>query len=485
MAWLILFYYMISSARMGPFILIIYKILTTDIPTFFIYYGILLLAFTSAVSLFPVKPCLSDTVGSQSIFLTVAVELVQVGLDMYKEPEELSFLLEATEHMSRAMRFTFEFLITLYYFLVVLLLLNLLIGMLGYTYDRYQKELAESLIRIQRSNILTYETHKQQAWKLLIGALNRMLNSFTQSSKKNDGNDDSGGKSDNDESDNHEFSTTVHETKADKYEYDQDDRAKVQFPLLVLSNILNDFLSAYMSPQYKAKVTLLIIDPQHDFHKNNKAHFLSHKQKKEWKRHPTNLGNAIDSHRKTNEKEDDGGETMKVGYYSGEKGMDGSLAVHGADDAVLKILSLISGTIDMSKINEDKKKMKGRKKEETNQSSDEQSDDDIGSNSDEDEDLVAVLPSQALTKTKQLSKSKLRRFSTVVGFGKKEANPNPDPTKPKKLSTEEELAKKMDEDEKAKIYEDHIHEVCHPCFALALHQNILIPLSHLQHSPLS
>ena len=51
--------------------------------------------------------------------------------------------------------------------------------------------------------------------------------------------------------------------------------------------------------------------------------------------------------------------------------------------------------------------------------------------------------------------------------------------------TEEEFAKKMDEDEKAKIYEDHIHEVCHPCFALALHQNILIPLSHLQHSPLS
>ena len=153
-SWTALFYFLMALDGSGPFVIILYRILITDIPFFLVYYSIVLAGFASAISMLRV-----NAVGGVGIdFLNCVWELFQAALDMFKDLETITY-----DSVDEKFKSFYDFFITLYYLLVVLLLLNLLIGMVSYTYD-LEKARSIPNVLLEKYNILCSEERYLRTW---------------------------------------------------------------------------------------------------------------------------------------------------------------------------------------------------------------------------------------------------------------------------------------------------------------------------------
>ena len=160
-AWSYLFFCFMGFDYSGPFVLKIFKIIKTDVPFFLGFFAIVILAYSVAVSV------ISNI--DQEVFefeygfvrflytiwtflkITVGTEFVGDMVDILNVPPQLRWL--------------FDILMASYGFVASLLMLNLLIAIVGTSYDDFSQA-ADQLLLLERYNIMCgYERGMTEAEK--------------------------------------------------------------------------------------------------------------------------------------------------------------------------------------------------------------------------------------------------------------------------------------------------------------------------------
>ena len=167
------YYYLLGLDSTGPFMLTLFRITTRDVPHFMVFYLIVLIAFTTAISL------LSNNGNfhldySMWHWVMTFYTLIQNTVSLDPTHAKVTDI----ENVSPNLRWISDLLITAYYASVVIIMLNLLIGMISATFDNYTKYSNEILV-LEKYNMLEameramrddeYAEHKRYAtgWKYL------------------------------------------------------------------------------------------------------------------------------------------------------------------------------------------------------------------------------------------------------------------------------------------------------------------------------
>ena len=124
--WVYVFYFLMGIEIYGPMVISIYRIMTNDVPFFFTFYILLLVAFASALSMMFVDSGTEPV----TIFLFSFIRFIQITVGMEHAADEVW----NSHEIAEGRRFLFEGILTLYY-LVVLIMVNLLIAILSSTYS--------------------------------------------------------------------------------------------------------------------------------------------------------------------------------------------------------------------------------------------------------------------------------------------------------------------------------------------------------------
>jgi hypothetical protein len=147
--WLYFFFFFLGYKELAPFLLIIYRIINNDFTYFFQFYGIIVVSFGIPTSVLSNEGSNSAEYGLQRSLLAMWA-LLQDTVGMNPTLNVLN--LEDVGDWNLV--WVMNFYITLFYVVVVLLLVNLLIGMIGNTYAAFiQSPLG--LVLLEQYNILS------------------------------------------------------------------------------------------------------------------------------------------------------------------------------------------------------------------------------------------------------------------------------------------------------------------------------------------
>ena len=124
--WVYIFYFLMGIEIYGPMVISIYRIMTNDVPFFFTFYILLLVAFACALSMMFVDSGTEPV----TIFMFSFFRFIQITVGMEHAADEVW----NSHEIAEGRQFLFEGILTSYY-LVVLIMVNLLIAILSNTYS--------------------------------------------------------------------------------------------------------------------------------------------------------------------------------------------------------------------------------------------------------------------------------------------------------------------------------------------------------------
>ena len=151
-SWLHLYYYLMGFDSTGPLTLTIFKLVTTDIPHFFNFFIIVVIAFACSLG------NLATTMGGNSknptydfVFILRSLwSLIQVAVNFSPTQDVLNL---QNNNFSSNYLWLYEFLLTCYYAVVLILMINLLIALMNSTYERYFTK-SYALLLMAKYNIM-------------------------------------------------------------------------------------------------------------------------------------------------------------------------------------------------------------------------------------------------------------------------------------------------------------------------------------------
>jgi nicotinamidase/pyrazinamidase len=132
-SWMHLYYFLMGFDSTGPFVLTISRIVSKDVPYFFKFYSIVVVAFACALSVLSNNGNNAAWYGFFHLIKAIWT-LIQDTINMRAISHDY------TNHMQyypRHLQWLADILLTVYYISVVLLMLNLLIAMINVTYIQY------------------------------------------------------------------------------------------------------------------------------------------------------------------------------------------------------------------------------------------------------------------------------------------------------------------------------------------------------------
>ena len=129
--------------------LTIFRILTRDVPKFLRFYAILLLAFSSAIAMLTNSGNYHFEYGLYH-FIFVGYSLLQQSVYVAQWTDTGNIVIESAPEQTQ---WLVNLLLTLFFFTVLVLMINLLIGMINLTYSNYCEVRFEGLI-IEKYNML-------------------------------------------------------------------------------------------------------------------------------------------------------------------------------------------------------------------------------------------------------------------------------------------------------------------------------------------
>jgi nicotinamidase-related amidase len=150
-AWLYLYYFLMGFDHTGRFVLVIYRIVTLDVPFFVTFYLIVLVAFGCAISLLTNSGNTSPGYGFLNLLITI-FSLIQVTVSMQQNGNYNSQI--SVANVSPDLVLVFNVVFTSFYIVVVLMFLNLLIAIINSTYGKLI-EYDDALLLIEKYNIMS------------------------------------------------------------------------------------------------------------------------------------------------------------------------------------------------------------------------------------------------------------------------------------------------------------------------------------------
>ena len=149
-AWMHLYFFFMASDKYGSFVITISRIIGKDIPYFMAFYLIVIVSYACALTVLTVSGDPSLPLGFQS-FIYCFWELIQqtfnTNLDLTPDYSCLD-----NAFVSSDLEGFYNIVITSFYFVVSILMLNLLIAMINNTYFSYS-ETSKSLLLLEKYNI--------------------------------------------------------------------------------------------------------------------------------------------------------------------------------------------------------------------------------------------------------------------------------------------------------------------------------------------
>jgi hypothetical protein len=144
-----LYYYFMGFDSTGPFVLTMFRIITSDVPYFLNFYMIVVVATACALSV--LSGGLNPEAGYGFARLIMAIwTLIQNTVSMNNTTHDhISDITEYPKHL----QWMADIILTFYYVTVIIMMLNLLIAMISNTYDAYTSY-SKAILQIAKYNIM-------------------------------------------------------------------------------------------------------------------------------------------------------------------------------------------------------------------------------------------------------------------------------------------------------------------------------------------
>lgn len=146
-SWLHIYYFLMGFDKTGPFILTIFRIVSRDVPYFLKFYAIVVVAFACVLSMLSNN---GDFHAYHGIDILIQAIYTLIQKTVNEDPTHDNI---TPNLVARSLSWLSDLVLTSYYCVVVLIMLNLLIAMINHTYDRYT-EYNESLLLMEKYNIM-------------------------------------------------------------------------------------------------------------------------------------------------------------------------------------------------------------------------------------------------------------------------------------------------------------------------------------------
>lgn len=149
-AWIYMYYFFMASDTYGSFIITISRIIGKDIPYFLSFYLIVVAAFSCALSTLTNSGDPAAIYGFRALIYCFW-DLIQVTVGA---SDSINSDLNCTDigNVPDGLQWFYSILITLFYMAVQIMMLNLLIGMIGNTYNQYSDS-SKSLLLLEKYNV--------------------------------------------------------------------------------------------------------------------------------------------------------------------------------------------------------------------------------------------------------------------------------------------------------------------------------------------
>jgi nicotinamidase-related amidase len=147
-SWLHVYYFLMGFESTGPFMLTIFRIVGRNVPYFMRFYAVVVVTFACGLSLLSNNGTLQPGYAFMNL-LTAVWTLLQVTVGA--DPTHNS--IDIHSHVPAHLYWLADLLLTTYYASVVILMINLLIAMIGHTYEEYISY-NSALLLIEKYNIM-------------------------------------------------------------------------------------------------------------------------------------------------------------------------------------------------------------------------------------------------------------------------------------------------------------------------------------------
>lgn len=149
-SWIYLYFFFMASDKYGPFVITISRIICRDIPYFLAFYSVVIVSYACALMILTVSGDPLSVLGFQA-FIYCFWELIQQTVN-----NNLAIMTEYSctdvNNVSPELLWFYNIVITSFYFVVSIMMLNLLIAMFNNTYTVYSNT-SESLLLLEKYNI--------------------------------------------------------------------------------------------------------------------------------------------------------------------------------------------------------------------------------------------------------------------------------------------------------------------------------------------
>ena len=152
-SWVHMYYYLIGFKNTGPFTLILIRIMIQDVPYFLQFFSIILFAFATPIAMVANSGDFHADYGFWNFFTTL-FSMIQKAV-IYQPSFNYPISLLNLSLLPISMVWLQDVLITFYYSLVVLVMINLLIAIMSTTYHNYSN-FNDAYFIIERFNIMVY-----------------------------------------------------------------------------------------------------------------------------------------------------------------------------------------------------------------------------------------------------------------------------------------------------------------------------------------
>ena len=151
-AWIHGYYYLIGFESTGPFLIVLSRIVISDLPYFFQFFLFVLLAFACSISMVT-NDVVSDTFGFSRL-LEAIVGLIQKTVNISPSSTYPAGLITADD-VTIDLQWLQDLQITMFYGVVVLVLINLLIAIMNSTFGIYSS-VNEAFFLLEKCHIMDY-----------------------------------------------------------------------------------------------------------------------------------------------------------------------------------------------------------------------------------------------------------------------------------------------------------------------------------------
>jgi nicotinamidase-related amidase len=159
-SWLHCFYYLLGFESTGPFLLVLTRIVVNDLPYFAQFYVFVLMAFGCAISMITNNGNIDVSFGFSRLLETIC-GLIQKTISI--SPSDIyPASIVTLDYVSKNLLWVQDILITAYYGVVVLVLVNLLIAIMGTTFGNYSNY-NEAYFLMEKYQVIEYlELHMSE-----------------------------------------------------------------------------------------------------------------------------------------------------------------------------------------------------------------------------------------------------------------------------------------------------------------------------------